>query len=62
MQENLWERINVMYSKHKARFFDENIFAEPLIDWAGVCQGLIPCGLHLTMFRLSIENLANEEQ
>lgn len=62
MQENLWERVNVMKAKYKARLIDESIFAPPLVDTVGMFQGLLPIGLHLTMFRLSVENLANEEQ
>lgn len=63
MQENLWKRINVLYKKHGERFFKKPAIAPPYTDWSGYFQGLLPgIGLTISMFRLSVENLANEEQ
>jgi len=62
-QEDLWKRINVMYSKHKERFFTKPFIATPFVDWSGYFQGLLPgVGLTVSMFRMSIENLASEQQ
>jgi len=39
------------------------MIAPPYVDWQQYFQGLLPgIGLQVTMFRLSVENLANEEQ
>lgn len=63
MQENLWKRINVLYEKHHERFFVKPSISPPYSDWSGYCQGLLPgIGLTVSMFRLSVENLANAEQ
>lgn len=63
MQENLWKRINVLYKKHKERMFVKQTIGPPYIDWPGYFQGLLPgIGLTVSMFRVSVENLANEEQ
>jgi len=63
MQENLWKRINVLYKNHKQRFFVDPMIAPPYIDWANYFQGQLPgIGLTVSMFRLSVENLSNEEQ
>ena len=62
-QEDLWKRINVLYQKHKKRCFEDTLFDAPYTDWNGYFQGLLPgIGLTITMFRLSVANLANEEQ
>mmetsp|Transcript_19804 Transcript_19804/g.24469 ORF Transcript_19804/g.24469 Transcript_19804/m.24469 type:complete len:136 (+) Transcript_19804:29-436(+) len=62
MQEDLWKRINVLYYKHPSLFRD-NILDKPAVDWIGYFQGLLPgVGLTISMFRLSVENLASAEQ
>lgn len=33
MQEDLWKRINVLYTKHKDRFFKQALIGEPFTDW-----------------------------
>ena len=39
------------------------MIAPPYIDWANYFQGQLPgIGLTVSMFRLSVENLSNEEQ
>ena len=35
MQEDLWKRINVLYQKHKERFFVQPTIAPPYTEWAG---------------------------
>ena len=63
MQENLWRRILALYKKHKQGFFVKPYIAPPYVDFFFYFQGLLPgIGLQQTMFRTSIENLANEEQ
>ena len=63
MQENLWRRISVLYKKHKQEFFVKPYISPPYVDFFFYFQGLLPgIGLQQTMFRTSIENLANEEQ
>ena len=63
MQEDLWKRINALFKKHKALFFERNIISYPYTDWMGYFQGLLPgVGLTISMFRTSVENLASEEQ
>ena len=62
-QEDLWKRINVLYQKHKTAMFEKPMIAPPYVDWIGYFQGLLPgVGLTISMFRLSVENLASEEQ
>ena len=63
MQEDLWKRINVLYTKHKDICFKQALIGEPFTDWIAYFQGLMPgVGLTISMFRMSVENLANEEQ
>ena len=39
------------------------MIAQPYITWVDYFQGLLPgIGLTVSMFRVSVENLANEEQ
>ena len=61
MQQNLWKRINVLYERYNERFFIQSAF-DGFCDWPAILQGHIPLGLHVSMFRLSVENLASEEQ
>jgi acyl-CoA oxidase len=52
-----------MYRKHKEQFFTKPFIAAPYVDWSGYFQGLLPgVGLTISMFRMSIENLASVEQ
>jgi len=63
MQENLWKRINVLYKKNKQLYFEKGMIAPPYVDWIGYFQGLMPgVGLTVSMFRVSVENLASAEQ
>ena len=63
MQQNLWKRINVLYQNFKEDYFVKPMIAPPYNDWVGYFQGLLPgIGLNISMFRVSVENLANEEQ
>ena len=63
MQEQLWERINVLYKRHKKEFFEDAFCQPPYIDWNAYIQGLLPgVGLTVSMFRISVENLSNAEQ
>ena len=62
MQENLWKRLKVAYEKHRDFFFERSVFAPPHVELGNYFQSSLPLTLHMTMFRLSIENLANEEQ
>ena len=32
MHENLWKRMNVVYKKHKAKFFENSMFKPPHVD------------------------------
>lgn len=62
MQEDLWRRINVIYNKHKKQMLENPVIAPPYIAWVDYFQGLLPgIGLTVSMFRVSVENLANEE-
>ena len=61
-QVDLWKRIGVLIKKHPELIRD-NILAPPAVDWIGYFQGLLPgIGLTISMFRLSVENLASAEQ
>lgn len=62
MQENLWKRMLSVYQKHKPEFFLESQFKPPYVDLEVYFQSSLPLTLHISMFRLSIENLANQEQ
>ena len=63
MQEDLWKRINALYKKHKEALIEPSMIAPPYVDWMGYFQGLLPgVGLTVSMFRLSVENLASEAQ
>ena len=59
MQEDLWKRMKVLMDKHP-ELLRRNILDPPAVDWIGYFQGLMPgLGLTVSMFRLSVENLAN---
>ena len=60
MHENLWTRMKVAFEKHRETFFENSMFKPPYIDFGGYFQSSLPLTLHMSMFRLSIENLANE--
>ena len=63
MQEDLWKRINALYKTHKEVCFEKPFIGPPYVDWVGYFQGLLPgIGLTISMFRMSVENLANEAQ
>ena len=62
MQENLWKRMQVVYKLHKKIFFEETMFKHPYVDGQAYFQSTLPVTLHITMFRLCLENLANDEQ
>ena len=60
MQEDLWKRINVLYTKHKEEVFVKGMIQPPYVDWIAYFQGLMPgVGLTISMFRVSVENLAS---
>lgn len=41
---------------------EDPMIAQPYITWVDYFQGLLPgIGLTVSMFRVSVENLANEE-
>ena len=63
-QEDLWRRNKVIYEQYGKECFKEfQILEYPYIQWNMYFQGLLPgFGLHTSMFWLSVENLANEEQ
>jgi len=62
-QVNLWKRLNVLYKKHNQSFFIDNIIMPPNVNWCDYFQGLFPgIGMHVTMFRMSVENLCDAEQ
>ena len=62
MHENLWKRLNVVYKKHKKDFFEENMIRAPYApDLMSYFQSPLPVAIHLSMFRLCLEYLANDE-
>ena len=61
-QEDLWKKANVLLKKHNKHFFVEPCLQDPFTNWLGYFAGLFPgISSHVTMFRLSVENLGNAE-
>ena len=61
MHINLWERINTIVRKHKDKFVEIFSFKQSGISPSGYFQSGLPISLHLSMFRLVMENMANAE-
>ena len=63
-QEDLWRRNKVLIEQHGAELFKNfQPMAYPYLIYQNYFQGLLPgLGLHSSMYWLSLENLADEEQ
>ena len=63
-QEDLWKRNKVVFENWGAELFkDYDILKYPYNKWENYFQAPLPgFGLHVTMYWLSVANLANEEQ
>ena len=58
---DLWRRMKVLLEKHGNEYFKQDMFQPPYLDKFVYFQSSLPLTLHVSMFRTSIENLANEE-
>ena len=62
MHEDLWRRMKRVLERHGQEFMDKSTIKPPYIDMSTYFQSSLPLTLHLSMFRLTMENLANDEQ
>ena len=61
MHEDLWRRMKRVLERHGQEFMDKSTIKPPYIDMSTYFQSSLPLTLHLSMFRLTMENLANDE-
>ncbi len=53
--------MKVCMEKYGKDYFESNVMDPPYVDRFGYFQSSLPITLHVSMFRSTLENLANDE-